>query len=513
MDCYERKINTIWIGQFTGKRAIDKSTFDDAYLKVSSYYSSSPAHSAELTNTQNEDNLHSRMYHQVFNEYYEKYEHLDHNNLVLRKSAFGYGRRGWYEDEIEVKTPLESKITRMLDYLICESGKAFHRPHKKLGRVQPFQELFSSLCHFYIRNPYFQKDGRERPEFRYPLEEINEYKQLWTDGLRECENDEERMNKFQKMSDKYGAPYVDFYVDHLSRDKLRECVMTRKLPDGRPLIRAVNKIINTMEKQMKNDDSLTGPWQVLESYKKSVWEEYCTNGITIKLPVSIGFGANVHNKVQSFNEEVNSCQAHEYIEGLGFNHISMQCNPHLFLLIHSPTNPKEIIGRSVIRFWYERSSDANSSEIDEVNYDKLIVAPSRLYLSQYTNVKRDIYKSMFDVVRKWIDINGQYFKGGENAEVVAYCRTKHDDYSVASYLKNSIEAGANMSISRAREMNLATEFYYPIWIDKPDTDALWTYYNDEYQTSQLARVDKSDISSFAIRETYEGSVRVVEKQE
>lgn len=513
MECYEQKINTVWIGDFTGNRLINKSTFDAAYQKIGSYRYRSAADSEDLTGAQKEDILHARMYYRVFDEYYENYEHLDHNNLILRKSAFGYGRRGWYESKIEVKTPLATKITRMLDYLICESGNDFYRPHKKLGRIQPFQELFSSLCHFYIRNRYFMKAERERVEYRYPLEEITEYKQLWTDGLRDCENDDERMQKFQKMSQQYGAPYVDFYVDHLSRDELRKCVMTRKLPDGRPLIKTVNKIINTMEKQMRNDDSLKGPWQVLESYKKNVWDEYCTNGTTVNLPVSIGFGPNAHNKVQSFNEQVGSCQAQQYIEGLGFNHISMQSNPHLFLLIHSPTNPETIIGRSVIRFWYEHSGAYNSSGLSEINYDKLIVAPSRLYLSEYTHVKRDIYKSMFDVVREWIDVNGQYFKGGENAEIVAYCRTKHDDYSVASYLRNSIDAGANMSLSSVKEMNLATEFYYPIWIDKPDTDSLWTYYNDEYQTSQLARVDKSEISSFAIRETYEGSVRVVEKQE
>ena len=62
-------------------------------------------------------------------------------------------------------------------------------------------------------------------------------------------------------------------------------------------------------------------------------------------------------------------------------------------------------------------------------------------------------------------------------------------------------------------MSLATEYYYPVWLEKPDTDALWTYYNDEYQTSEATRVGESKLSSFAIRETYEGTVRIVEKQE
>tara|TARA_R110000824_G_scaffold153709_1_gene325421 strand:- start:4863 stop:6461 length:1599 start_codon:yes stop_codon:yes gene_type:complete len=511
-DCYNNQVDTVWLSEKShGNAQIKKSALDSSYLHA---VTRTPHWHIDddLTPAQIEDNLHARMHHRVFDEYYEeKYSGLDHNHMLLRKSAFGYGQRGWYEAKVEVTTPIADKITRMLDYLICESGQGFFRPHKKLGRVQPFQELFADLCHFYARNKCF--DGRERIEGRYPVAEIAEYKQLWTDELSVCKTDEERMRTFTRMTTKYGTPYVDFYVDHLNRDKLRLCVKSRKLPNGRPLIQAVNKIINTMEKQSKNEPDFVGVWEVLDGNLKRFWNDYCTNGLTVELPVSIGFGANAHNKVQSFNESCSSCQSHEYIEGLGFNHISMQCNPHLFLLIHHPEHPEQIIGRSVIRFWYARYTDISLDNYNEIDYTKLYVAPSRLYLTEYTHVKRDVYTQVFKVVRKWIDEHGSNWAGGANAEIIAYCRSKHDDYSIASYLNNGIDAGNQVRLTAGKEMSLATEYYYPVWLEKPDTDALWTYYNDEYQTSEATRVGESKLSSFAIRETYEGTVRIVEKQE
>jgi hypothetical protein len=513
-DCYENKVDSVWIGSFTGTKQIDMSPFDDAYLKASLRSVHSPTNSADLTDAQNEDNLHARMHHRVFADYYSRYESLDHNHMLLRKSAFGYGQRGWYKTEVEVSTPVAVKISRMLDYLICENTDSFYRPHKKLGRVQPFAELFSDLCHFYIRNKYFTNDRRERVEYRYPVEEIAEYKQVWTDALRDCKTDDERMKLFNDLSIKHGKPYVDMYVDHLNRDKLKECVKSRKLPDGRPLIQTVNKIINAMTKQAQNDESLRAPFDILDSYNKNYWNDYCTNGLTIKLPVSIGFGANAHNKVQSFNENVGSCQSHDYISGLGFNHISMQSNPHLFLLIHHPQNPETIIGRCVIRFWYKYKEPVDAtSTVREIDYSRLIVAPSRLYLTEYTNVKRDVYTQVFNAVHEWLDKHGSHFAGGSNASVVAYCRSKHDDYSIANYLQEGITRDSGLALSDSMELRLATEFYYPVWLEKPDTDSLWTYYNDEYQACELARVGKSNISSFAIRETYEGNVREVERQE
>ena len=511
--CFENKIDSVFIGSHLSSNAqIDTSPFDDAYLKASLRSIHSPTNSAGLTDAENEDNLHARMHHRVFDEYYGEFQGLDHNHMLLRKSAFGYGQRGWFTHEVEVSTPLANKVLRMLDYLITENGESFYRPHKKYGRVQPFSHLFSSLCHFYLRNKYFIDNQSERIEGRYPVIEIDEYKQVWTNALRDCKTDDERMKVFNDLTLKFGKPYVDMYVDHLNREKLRQCVKDRKLPDGRPLIQAVNKLINTMTKQAKNDESLRGPFDVLDSYNQSYWNDYCTNGLTIKLPVSIGFGANAHNKVQSFNESCSSCQSHEYIHGLGFNHISMQSNPHLFLLIHHPQHPERIIGRSVIRFWYRQKQGSEGAH-KEIDYSTLYVAPSRLYLTEYTNVKRDVYTQVFKSVHKWLDEHGSQFTGGANAKVVAYCRTKHDDYSVASYLSEGITAGSGLSISNTREMSLATEFYYPIWLEKPDTDALWTYYNDEFQSSQMTRVVKSDKSSFAIRETYGGNVRIVEKQE
>ena len=55
-----------------------------------------------------------------------------------------------------------------------------------------------------------------------------------------------------------------------------------------------------------------------------------------------------------------------------------------------------------------------------------------------------------------------------------------------------------------------TDWFYPIWLEKPEEEAYWGYYPDEYQGYEHAYVDSSRCSNYATRETYTGQYSLIE---
>ena len=505
--CYEQRNRSEYLGGevFSTARKyhneqtnkIDKSVFDSCYVHTPRVTPPEDCSEAELREYEAWSSFMN-----VWREYYTQFSHLDHKRMFIKKGAFGYGDYGTFESEIEVESTLVSKVYRMLDYLILESVDSLHRPHKKWGIIQPFAEMFAPICHFFIKTKPFTEEGRERVKNVYPYEQITEYKQLWMDAMSECKSDSQRIDVFSRLQRKYGNPHLSFYVDHLERDVLRRCVKTNKLPDGRPLIRNVHRLIERLERTKdENERGMNGVWNIVASYKDS-WNKYMTNNANVKLRVTIGYEPNAHETVQKFNESNGSCQSHSYIQTLGFNHISMQVNPHLFLLIYDENNPDKIIGRCVVRLMYRRVADS-------IDKSKLWIVPSRLYLNEHTQAKADIYLSVYQVLDRWKDECAHNFEGGDNAVLGCYTKSKHEDVSIYTIIGRQ-NTNNLLKLNYHGDMNIASEKYYPVWIEKPDSECLWTYYNDEYQRSDAFGVNGSEFSSFAVRETYSGDFVEVE---
>ena len=421
-----------------------------------------------------------RAFIDFFNDFYSFMDYdMDYAAHYLRKGALGYGDWGWHKTSTNIRVKVCDDIEQFLLRLIKHE---YETEHKKHGVVRPFAEIFASICVFQITNDDYT--GERTIMWRYPYfsrdeEEANKNGWIYYDG------DDDRL---------------DFYIDYLNAEKLQEVVLKRRMPDGTPLIKKLNRLIN------RHSDYV---WRKFRAYSER-WSEYKTNAGNAKIPVSIGFDPHIHEAVISFNERIGSCQSSEYQEGLGFNHISMSANPHLYMLFYHPktsevnNTARAIIGRSVIRFWYKRKSDT-------IKKDTLYIIPSRLYLDAFTQMKQQFYAEIFKILSKWAPQIAQKF-GAERVVLAAYERSRHDSMSVLSYLKKAGDKEILLGESIDRP-SLATEWYHPIWEQLPsESESYWTYYPDEYQSSQRATAD-SPISEYLVRETYNSNITPIQVKE
>tara|TARA_R110000824_G_scaffold206523_2_gene391637 strand:+ start:1365 stop:3119 length:1755 start_codon:yes stop_codon:yes gene_type:complete len=442
--CWERKGSSEHISDFSSFN-INSSVLDEHYWRGS-------------PNSNESDRVAWAAHNNFFRQFYRWcVDEYDHNDFLLRKGALGYGSYGWFKTEAQISTSINDQFCDFLSTLIRD--ETLLTSHKRYGQVQPFADAFQKHTVFQITN-----DG-------WPIE------------------DKERMWKYP-LNDKKEA--LSFYVDYVARDELLECVKERKMPDGSALIKRVSKLIRA------NKDKI---WERYSSYRQT-WREYKTNSIMLKVPMSIGFDASVHEKVIDFNGEVGACQNTEYRETLGFNHISMTVNPHLYLLFYDPKDESRIIGRSVVRLWYKRS------ERTGLDKSTLYIMPSRLYLSKFTHAKNDFYAAMFKALNKWIPMIKQSL-GVNEAILCAYKRTRHDTQSINDYLRQAKDKTITFAQSSDGEAHLASDWYYPIWKEKPNEEATWAYYADEYQSEQFALCQGGAGSNYAMRETYNGQLTYI----
>ena len=391
-------------------------------------------------------------------------DEYDYNDFLLRKGALGYGEYGWFKTTTEISTSVNAQFGDFIANLIRDDG--LFVSHKRYGNVQPFAEAFQKHTVFQITSKEYEGEDKQSM-WSYPLDDSKKA--------------------------------LSFYVDYVARDQLLKSIEERKMPDGSALIKKVSKLIRA------NRDYI---WERYARFRQC-WKEYKTNSITLKVPTSIGFDATVHKKVVAFNEEVGSCQGREYSETLGFNHISMQVNPHLYLLFHNPKNEQEIIGRAVVRLWYKRTKQRDNPLKDGwLDKSALYVMPSRLYMSKYTHAKNDFYVAMFKALNKWLpDIKRSL--GVKEAILCAYQNTRHDSLSVYEYLQQAKDENITYAVGDESREQLATDWYYPIWKEKPSEEATWCYYADEYQGEQFADCESSAGSRYALRETYSGNLAYI----
>ena len=386
------------------------------------------------------------------------------NDFILRKGALGYGEYGWFDTTAKISTSINTEFSDFVAGLIRDDN--LFVTHKLYGQVQPFAEAFQKHTVFQITSEGYEDEDKQSM-WRYPL------------------NDKKKA--------------LSFYVDYIARDQLLKCIEERKMPDGSALIKKLSRLIRT------NKDLI---WEKYSHYRR-VWNAYKTNAITLKVPMRIGYDATVHKKVVGFNEEVGSCQGRDYSETLGFNHISMQTNPHLYLLFYDPKNEQRIIGRAVVRLWYKRTTIIDKPHKDGwLDKSALYVMPSRLYLSKYTHAKNDFYAAMFKGLNEWLPKIKQSL-GAKEAILCAYKSSRHDNASVYQYLQEANDKAFTYANTDGSGEHLASDWYYPIWKEIPSEEATWCYYADEYQGEQFADCEPSTVSRYALRETYNGNLAYI----
>ena len=539
-DCYERRSQIEHIDSNVDT-SIDKSILEGAYVKRMS------SNKDELTATKLEE---FNNFKEFFNNFFYQLDNsYDSNPLIIRKGAFGYERWGWYETSVEIESATNDSIYKMLDWLICDNSAGLKRPHRKYGQYQPFQYAFAELCTFFVKQDYRYKDGGYlfNDDERYvgqefPAQRIEKFKSWQEAELRdhnglsaEGSPTDELTGIEYLRANRY--LYLDYYVDHLDRALLRQCVAERKMPDGSPLIKTVNKIFATLEKSasqqqeegleynLNNSNGLEyiergkeigigwnyiSAWAMINSVNVGYWEDYKTNSVHMTVPVRIGFDAGAHKKVIRFNESVGACQNSEYMNTLAFNHVAMNCNPHLYLLFYDPNDESRIIGRSVVRLFWKRNSELKRG-YQEPHKDTLYIAPSRLYLADYSHAKKNFYVGMFKALDEWKDIIRERLNA-ESVKLICYNTTRHDTMSVLNYIEQSGSADITVSVDNEDERGrkFVSEWYYPIWLERPSEESYWGYYPDEYQRTESAYVDSSRYSRYATRESFEGEYRLIQ---
>ena len=551
-DCYERRSRISHIDSAVDT-SIDKSVLDGAYIKPNSWTRRELSEVSEGNGLTEAQSREYQSFSKFFNRFYAYFgDGYESQKMIIKKGAFGYDRWGWFETSVQIESELNEKVFTMLDYFITDNSSSMYRPHGKFGRYQPFAFAFAKLCQFYISSDNWgdaetpsEIEEKRYIKGRYPSLELIDYKKLLADKLADAPNKEARDNIYGSFDIENGV-WLRFYVDFIDRAKLRQCIKDRKMPDGKCLIKTVNKLITQHVKSANQFHDLYGDSDDEESVKaftstahplapsefeklesayrikscwhhynyESFWNKYCTNSINVTIPARIGFDAQAHEKVVAFNDRVGACQGSSYKETLGFNHISMSSNPHLYLIFYDPEDETSIIGRSAIRLLWKRSSSKNG--FSEPEKDTLYIAPSRLYLDGYSHGKNQFYSGMYKALDEWKDVIAERL-GAKEVKMIAYHRTRHDSYSMRDYVSNANDKKIAISFeetdpnyNESKAGKFVTDWFYPIWLEKPQEEAYWGYYPDEYQGYESAYVDSSVYSSYATRETYNGHYSLIE---
>ena len=153
------------------------------------------------------------------------------------------------------------------------------------------------------------------------------------------------------------------------------------------------------------------------------------------------------------------------------------------LLIYDEAD-KKVIGRSVIKFYKKHDEWGKSKSCT-------YVAPSRLYLTEHTQAKKDIYVSMFKLVNQFASETFKDYK------ILCHKHSRHDS-SIHSYVGDSLE----FKFTPIDEgLKLVSDFWLPYWTEKPSSDeAEFTYYQDESATVSAYRYNDSRNSTYAMQE-------------
>ena len=406
--------------------------------------SSSPApnvrigkHYKSLAASKNEDAAKDTLLYFLDWYYRGDASNYDSTNLYLIKSDKGFGAGfGFHNSEMQIAS---GTYRQFADYVKDMMQRdVFLVEHKKYGMYHPLRDIFKSCISYYDKDKGGIHSGGDlsaitigKNWLRYPIERIN-------------------INAVVQM------------------------LQLNKTDDGADLKRALTNVLNRSYKNRVPAHFPEG------SPYYTTLEKYRTNATCTTLPVRIGFDPALFQDVAQFNSDVGSCQCKGNAESYGFGMIDMAANPHLWLLIYDKKG-EYIIGRSIIKFFKE----ANAWGKEQTT---TYIAPSRLYLAEYTQAKAELYTTMFRAVDKWAKAVFDDYK------LVCHTYSRHDT-EVLSYIK-----GAPNFVFSDPENALYTQWWIPFWLEKPsEGDAEYTYYQDEDARTEItttsARYKKADYAA------------------
>ena len=397
------------------------------------------------------------------------YEHI---NVEIAKGALGVyagtnvepeETPNWWLGKLSIQSNVY-KDTANIIYRLMTSN-TFLTEHKKYGLYHPLRHMFSK--HISYR--------------------------------RISDSSSENIQGVDVSLQEQGEDYFRFVVDFINKRGIGDQLASNKTNEGADLRRALNLIFNRAYK-IRLPQWIAGLRdRATEEHWRTTLQHYNTNATNVKLDVMIGYENNIDfsKEVERFNHKCNSCQVASNRESYGFGYMDMFVNPHLYAFIKNSDGV--IIGRSIIRL-FKRNNDSWDDADSPV-----FVAPSRLYLTEHTNSKSDVYVALFEAVDKWAESTFV------NHKLIAYRGSRHDS-SVRSIISNHPhKIGFDTD---ANQTNLVTQKWLPYWRTKPMSDECsYTYYRDEDQIPRHYEV--SDSSSFeteyAVEELlYSDSYAIVE---
>ena len=375
----------------------------------------------------------------------------EHNMFQIKKGAkFLDSEQDWFEINTEIKSEVYIHTAQVIYEMI--SSDVFLTEHKKYKLYHPLRHLFRRAMKYY--------DLAERQ---------------YVEGA-------------DLTMEKMGSDYFNFRIERADTNLIADMLSENKTDDGADLKRALNQIMQRAYKYR---------FPQLCKTSKPNWEttfqQYKTNAENIELTISIGFDDESQQTVAEWNAGV-SCQERCNRDNYAFGLMDMAVNPHLYALLRNGLG--EIIGRSVIRIFKADWSDEEAP---------VYVAPSRLYMSQLSNAKKDAYIALFMGAKKWAS---HVF---ENHKLIAYRSSRHDS-PIYTYLRECSKLRIRNASSGAPR--LFTQSWMPWWHSKPENgEAAYTYYQDEEQQVEYRSVRGGSESNekYAVFESiYSDGYKIIE---
>lgn len=395
------------------------------------------------------------------------YEHIDKE---IVKGAMGIyladtapeKSPAWWNGKMSIQSQVYKDTAHIMQKLI--TSNTFLTEHKKYGLYHPLRHLFAK--HISYRHVF--------------------------DGTSET------IMGSKVSLQQQGEDYFNYHIDYIDRAALAVTLSTNKTEDGADLRRAINQIFSRAYKNKL-------PQWIAGNDRARSWNEtlqkYNTNATNIKLDISIGFENNLAflQQVNRFNNKCSSCQIQSNRTSYAFAYMDMFVNPHLFAFIRN--SEEEIIGRSVIRLFKQNNQVAWDNDAAPV-----FVAPSRLYLTEHTQSKSEVYLALFQAVNEWAKSTFPAH------HVIAYRGSRHDS-SIRSILATQPPSKLSFDETYGRT-NLVTQRWLPYWHDKPYNDECsFTYYRDEDQLVRHYEINDSNSTAtkYAVEEQlYSDSYAIVE---
>tara|TARA_Y100001973_G_C5206498_1_gene341816 strand:- start:2742 stop:4457 length:1716 start_codon:yes stop_codon:yes gene_type:complete len=365
----------------------------------------------------------------------------DHQKIMLPKSGGGYGNGfGYYNSYVRVASRSLKKMKEYIYSLL--KSRMFVCDHRKYGLYNPVHDLFRECFKFYDN-----KTG--------------EYIEGHSVDLQQLGRD---WSRFSISAIDSHQIYIKLKRDIETNGNLRQT-----------LIKAFNG--SAKNRLAAIFDEHHSFWNDYESYK--------TNSAAVKLPIKIGFDPADLQKILNHNARVSSCQVEGNNESYGFGMMDIVTNPHLLALVYD-TDGKTIIGRSVIRLFKEQDNEDS----------KTYIAPSRLYLSNYTHAKTELYNELFVAVDEW----GKKNFGEDMSQLVASTSSLHD--TPPSDFINTNRFIKKPTSANSEEL-LVTQWWHTWFREKPDnSEAKFQYYQDENLGIRCAEINGNTTryGQFALRE-------------